>query len=617
LNLSRYSRLLLAVIGAFGLALLFLAPPSPRDTTTPAGEFSAARAMVDVRHIAQAPHPTGTPANAEVRGYLVQRLTGMGLTVRTTEAPLGDHAREELAKWGIAPVATVATDIVATMAGRDPHLPAVLVMAHYDSVAGSPGAADDGAGVASALELVRAITATGTPQRDIIVLLTDAEELGLDGARGFFAPGAAGDRDAGRVGVVVNLESRGGGGRTNMFETGPDNGAMMRLFETSVHQPTANSIGVLVYKLLPNDTDLSTTRDRKLPGFNFAFIGKPGLYHSPLATADALDQASLQHMGSQALDIVRALANLAVLPAAAPDRVFGDVFGLFMIGYPAWVGWVILAVTVGLFACAYRPLRARDKDVGGGALLMLALALHAAILLHLGNLVSGADGKINYYDRLAAIPRLEIQALAICAAVLVALTGLRPGASRIRAAFPALAVTLASLALGGVSAVWAGVGLAAMASAAALPRTRPGLAGGWIGLAAPLLLVNLAIQIVASTAGLLIDWPLALASLGAAAVAALGGRRGGLVVTLLGIVGVGFLLTFAHAIMLGVGPFQPEAAALFVPLVAVLLWPLWPEPQGRGALPLIAALLIAAFAIALWVRLDAPAASIPAYSVFK
>ena len=65
-----------------------------------------------------------------------------------------------------------------------------LPVAQYPTVAppsivisaGSPGASDDAAGVAAALEIVRAIQAGGQPLRDIIVLITDGEEAGLRGA---------------------------------------------------------------------------------------------------------------------------------------------------------------------------------------------------------------------------------------------------------------------------------------------------------------------------------------------------------------------------------------------------------------------------------------------------
>ena len=56
-----------------------------------------------------------------------------------------------------------------------------------------------------------------------------------------------------------------------------------------------------------------------MPGFNFAFIGRPGLYHSPLATPDALDQGALQDMGRQLLDLTRGLLAAPALPGKAAD----------------------------------------------------------------------------------------------------------------------------------------------------------------------------------------------------------------------------------------------------------------------------------------------------------
>ena len=49
--------------------------------------------------------------------------------------------------------------LVGVLPGQDRSLPPILLMAHYDSVPASPGAADDAAGVAAILESVRAIRA--------------------------------------------------------------------------------------------------------------------------------------------------------------------------------------------------------------------------------------------------------------------------------------------------------------------------------------------------------------------------------------------------------------------------------------------------------------------------
>ncbi|MBC7520562.1 MAG: peptidase M28, partial [Sandarakinorhabdus sp.] len=69
----------------------------------------------------------------------------------------------------------------------------------------------------------------------------------------------------------------------------------------------------------------------------------------------------------------------------------------------------------------------------------------------------------------------------------------------------------------------------------------------------------------------------------------------------------------AHGILLGIGAGLPSVAGVFAAMGYLLLWPLLPRVSRRAAG--IAALLLIAVAggIALWVRLDAPAASIPPY----
>ncbi|RYD58929.1 MAG: M20/M25/M40 family metallo-hydrolase, partial [Sphingomonadales bacterium] len=169
--------LIVAVAGAILLAVLATTTPWPAPADSPATEFSATRAMVDVREVARAPHPTGTPENARVRAYLTARLQSLGMTVTSSGAPISAEAKARLDKWrGSEAPAPDAVNLVATLAGRDPAKPAVLLMAHHDSVWGSPGAADDTAGVAAILETVRAIRASGQPpERTLIALFTDAE----------------------------------------------------------------------------------------------------------------------------------------------------------------------------------------------------------------------------------------------------------------------------------------------------------------------------------------------------------------------------------------------------------------------------------------------------------
>jgi hypothetical protein len=71
-------------------------------------------------------------------------------------------------------------NLVAFKPGDSPE--AVLVGAHHDSVPGSPGADDNGAGVAALLELAR-VVAPVRFRRSIILAALDMEEIGLIGTR--------------------------------------------------------------------------------------------------------------------------------------------------------------------------------------------------------------------------------------------------------------------------------------------------------------------------------------------------------------------------------------------------------------------------------------------------
>jgi hypothetical protein len=75
------------VLGALAaISLLALEPLDPRPVSTPANEFSAERAFSHVQQIAKRPHPVGSPANAEVRNYLVGQLEDLGLRPTVQEA---------------------------------------------------------------------------------------------------------------------------------------------------------------------------------------------------------------------------------------------------------------------------------------------------------------------------------------------------------------------------------------------------------------------------------------------------------------------------------------------------------------------------------------------------
>jgi acetylornithine deacetylase/succinyl-diaminopimelate desuccinylase-like protein len=156
----------LALLVLLGVpAVVLQQPPAPRPASAPAGEFSAERAIDLLGGIAAQPHPVGSPAQAEVRGYLLERLRGLGLDPRASPG-LGATSGPAPAQLG--PVVNIHARLPGTApTGR------VLLVAHYDSVPIGPGASDDGANVAAVLEVLRALSAGPALRNDVEVLFTD------------------------------------------------------------------------------------------------------------------------------------------------------------------------------------------------------------------------------------------------------------------------------------------------------------------------------------------------------------------------------------------------------------------------------------------------------------
>ena len=428
-------------------------------------------------------------------------------------------------------------------------------MAHHDTVWQSPGAADDTAGIATILETLRAFEGK-QPARDVIVLITDAEELGLLGAKQFFAENPLRQR----VGAIINLEARGGGGRTMLFQTAPGNGAAVQLYAQAVPSASGSSLATFVYDVLPNDTDLTPALALDVPSYNLSFIGRPGLYHSPLATPDNLDTGALQDMGDQTLGLARSLAFSEGLPAKTANRTFFDLFGLIAIHYGTIFGWTVLLVAVGANLLAMRQR-------GGAGGIMRGLAGSAAVLFGGGallwvlNLLSGAWSSPNYYDRLAAIPMLEAVALLACAAVLAA-----------------------------TAPLWAG------------------RAGGVFAI-----VIAVALQIIAPTTSFIVVFPLLVSGLTALLAHALPGHASTIARIAGGAIVLGFLLQFGHQLMQAVGPSYPSAAiamaALALPMLALLI----PRAATRPSLTLAALCLVSAIALAFFVRFDPIAPTVADY----
>jgi hypothetical protein len=594
----RTPALVVTLVLAVLLAMFVTRTPPVLDAKAPATIFSADRAQLDVAQVAKVPHAVGSEANAKVRDYLVARLQGMGFQ----PAVRPGSGLFQLEKFKGMLIGGQVENIITILPGRDHSLPKLGLMAHYDSVVGSPGAGDDAAGVATVLEVARAIQARGVPERDVMLILTDGEEAGLLGASAFFRE----DPQARSLGMILNMEARGGGGRTMMFQTGADNGPLIDSYAEHATRPASNSLGVFMYKNMPNDTDLTVALDYGYTGLNFGFIGREFDYHAPRAAPATLERAALQHMGDQVLPQAMAFAFSKTLPAKGPDAVYSDVFGAFVIAYPPVVGWLVLLVAVGLIGFAAARFRSQDgldwRDLGAGAAASVTLLVVGVPVARLIRAIAGKPGWIEQRNVLAQFPLYELTLALAGLGLTLAIVGLLVrGRARLWGAAAGLLIAAAAWAASGNPIMGAVGAAAAVVSVAAFfgPR-RPNAA--FVGFLIPLALSALAAQILAPTIGFFFAWPLLVAALAAVAVALLGSsveRPTGLVVTAaLAIVGLGWVLDQGHGLALGLGSLLPEPLTLIAWLAAALLFPLVAHARARvtaGAALLVLVAALTAF----------------------
>jgi Peptidase family M28 len=372
----------IALIGFVVLGFLIVkadGPPAAAPESAPAADFSAARAMRDLRVIAQRPHPVASADNARVRDYLMRRLIELGTnpSVQTATA-----ARA----WRSGPrTFAVVHNLIAKVPGSA-STGTVMLAAHYDSVPSGPGAGDDGAAVAALLETLRALK-TGPPLRnDLLVVFTDGEEAGLLGAQAF-----VGDYPALQdIKVVLNFEMRGDYGPSIMFQTSGDDAWLIRQFGAAAPYPRASSLSPEVYKRMPNDTDLTVFMAAGLAGMNFAATGGLQRYHTRLDDITHLDLRTLQHHGSYALALSRGFGTIDLRHAhSAHDEIYFNLVS-WLVRYATYLGLPLAIVTmlllIGVLTAGMRQGRITAPGIIAGFfafVIALAIAVGASQLLYL------------------------------------------------------------------------------------------------------------------------------------------------------------------------------------------------------------------------------------------
>lgn len=446
--------------------------------------FSADRARTAVEPIVSTPRVPGTAEHRAARDRLVADLSALGWDTEVVDGVGLRHTGERITR-----VARV-DNIVATLPGTDP-TGTVMLAAHYDTVPGSRGAADDGLGVATALEAARAIAATGPHRNTVTVLLTDGEESGLLGAEAFTR---GRDFSSGAPVVVINHEARGSSGLPAIFRTSSPNADLVRIV-SGIRGATADTGSQAAFELMPNDTDFTVFEAAGMAGIDTAITGSSANYHSVTDTPDRLSSASLQRMGSVTLAATEELASMDLSTIDAGGSFVAASVLNGTVRAPRWVELALVAVT--LLAAALlvvRGIRAGDRRRA-----IAATAAVGLLLLPLGAVAAAVPWWVastvapTMVSSIVGDPyrpgAFQIAAFAATvAAVLAVITVLRRWVTRSEMVsgllFGATVLVVGASALPGFALTFGAAVLAAIVGAVAAGRLRPAVASVVAGVAA-------------------------------------------------------------------------------------------------------------------------------------
>jgi hypothetical protein len=370
--ITRIAVITLAVAAAV-VAVASLQAPAPVDASAPATAFSAERAAAHVRALAAAPRPGGSPGHAAAEAYLTQTLTALGLET-------GVQRTTVCVQLGVLLRCGRVANVYARLRG-DGTPGALLLAAHYDSVAQSPGAADDASGVATLLETARALRAGAPLKRDVVFLFTDLEEDLLLGAAAFIREHPWRHE----VALALNFDARGNRGPSVLYELPPKSGELLTQLAAAIPHLTSTSFMTTLSRVLPNGTDALALASGAIPTLSFAFVDGYAAYHRATDTPAALSAGSLQQHGDYAISIVRTLGATPTLQLGHRDLVYFDVAGKVLVRYSYGVAYVLALLSwVWLLLTIHVARRAGTFDRSAflrSAALSLALLVACAVVV--------------------------------------------------------------------------------------------------------------------------------------------------------------------------------------------------------------------------------------------
>ncbi len=355
-SVARAASAALAVSAALLLAACSAGAPGPGIDVDRALGHTAAL-------VALGPRPGDSPAAARGADYIARSLEELGLAVE--RAPVGTVDLAEIRALGRTfrkPRTAVTRDpnLIVRIGGPGP---ALLVLAHYDTVRGSPGAVDNAAAAGVLIELARALR-DAPPPAPVVLAFPANEEIGLVGSEALAASASAGPAGsagsagpAGDIAFAIALDLVGGTGPLSLNGAG----AQIRRPELGWLADAAGRAGVALRAPLPHRvisrwwpqlerSDHGPFTRRGIRAVHLYHRGQDGelidlAYHSARDTLARVDRGAVDELG-------RLLRALAASAPPAPDGDSTDGFWVPVAINTVVPRWALLALELALAGAA-------------------------------------------------------------------------------------------------------------------------------------------------------------------------------------------------------------------------------------------------------------------------
>jgi carboxypeptidase Q len=289
--------------------LLALSGCGPRPAADSSADRAAEVLEADTRALsAFGPRVTGTPECARAEEWAAARLREAGVEVR-------------LEPWTLAgsPVGAAAPrNVVGELRGGARAAEIVLLAAHLDTVAGSPGANDDAVNVALVLGVARAMRARGPASRSVRFALFTGEEEKLLGSQAYVSAHAS-ELSAHVLAVVFDL----GSAPVRGFYMNGRKDELRSLFQRALSARKSARDLMGLYTIWDGADSLSFVQ-AGVPALTAIQDLEPyrAVYHSARDTVETVDFRGARANAALAAALARGVADdpAPALPRMSPDE---------------------------------------------------------------------------------------------------------------------------------------------------------------------------------------------------------------------------------------------------------------------------------------------------------